>query len=120
MRGTCRLCFTKTELLESHIIPSFVYKWLKSTSGTGFLRFGMEPNRRAQDGHKRFWLCGVCEARLNYWETKFANTSFIIKRGKYWKSPVLFMVIEVLRFRFMAGLNVTYRGGGSQSFPGGA
>jgi hypothetical protein len=53
-----------------------VYKWLKETSGTGFLRFGLEPNKRKQDGYKLYWLCAECEDRLNHWETKFANRIF--------------------------------------------
>ena len=76
MRGICRLCDREADLRESHVIPSFVYKWLKDTSGTGFLRFGPERNNRAQDGNKFFWLCRDCEDLLNTWETKFANEVF--------------------------------------------
>ena len=76
MKGKCRLCDKDTELRESHVIPSFVYRWLKETSGTGFLRFGLEPNKRAQDGYRLFWLCDECEGRLNEWETKLANEIF--------------------------------------------
>lgn len=76
MKGVCRLCEREAELEESHVIPSFVYKWLKDSSGTGFLRFGIEPDKRAQDGYKLFWLCGDCEDRLNTWETEFANRVF--------------------------------------------
>jgi hypothetical protein len=63
-------------LEESHVIPSFVYKWIKGSSGNGFLRFGMEPNKRVQDGHKFYWLCGECEDKLNEWETLFAKEIF--------------------------------------------
>lgn len=76
MNGICRLCNNDMELRESHIIPSFVYKWLKESSGTGFIRFGYNPNLRTQDGHKRYWLCGNCEMLFNSWETEFANTVF--------------------------------------------
>jgi hypothetical protein len=72
----CRLCDKEANLEESHVVPSFVYKWLKDTSGTGFLRFGIAPNKRVQDGYKLFWLCADCEDRLNAWETKFANHVF--------------------------------------------
>ncbi|MDQ6987940.1 MAG: hypothetical protein Q9M25_09070, partial [Mariprofundaceae bacterium] len=67
MKGTCRLCGQEQDLQKSHVIPSFVYKWLKETSGTGFFRFGMEPNKRVQDGHKFYWLCKECEGRFNEW-----------------------------------------------------
>ena len=76
MEGICHLCAAKTELMESHVIPSFVYKWLKDSSGTGFLRFGLEPNKRVQDGYKLYWLCGDCESRLNVWETRFSKSVF--------------------------------------------
>lgn len=76
MENICRLCNKESELRESHIIPSFVFKWLKETSGTGFIRFGHNPNLRTQDGHKPYWLCDDCESRFNSWETEFANTVF--------------------------------------------
>lgn len=73
MKGSCRLCRNTAELRESHIIPSFVYKWFKETSGTGFIRFGHTPNQRVQDGLKPYWLCDDCEELFNSWETVFAN-----------------------------------------------
>jgi hypothetical protein len=76
MNGICRLCNHDRELNESHIIPSFVYRWLKETSGTGFIRFGHHPNKRMQDGFKPYWLCDDCEDLFNTWETKFANAVF--------------------------------------------
>jgi hypothetical protein len=76
MFGLCRLCGEPGELQESHVIPSFVYRWLKETSATGFLRFSEAPNKRVQDGHKEYWLCLPCEQRLNIWETQFATNVF--------------------------------------------
>jgi len=76
MKGICRLCGKNTTLRESHIIPSFVYKWLKETSGTGFIRFGHAPNLRTQDGIKSYLLCDNCEGLFNSWETEFANNIF--------------------------------------------
>ena len=48
----CALCLKEKTLCDSHIIPSFVYKWLKDTSATGYLRNGNSPNLRQQDGLK--------------------------------------------------------------------
>ena len=76
MKGTCKLCEADGELRESHILPSFVYRWLKSSSGTGFIRFGENPNLRSQDGFKTYLLCGECEGLFNSWETEFANKIF--------------------------------------------
>jgi hypothetical protein len=76
MLQPCRLCGTPSELQESHVVPAFVYKWLKETSATGFIRFGQNPNKRVQDGYKEYWLCSECEKRLNVWETIFATKIF--------------------------------------------
>jgi hypothetical protein len=72
----CRLCGQSAELRSSHIVPAFVFKWIKETSATGFLRFGQEPNKREQDGYRDDLLCASCEGRLNQWETRFANEIF--------------------------------------------
>lgn len=72
----CKLCHKKAYLKLSHIIPKFIFRWLKETSATGYLRFGQNPDVRVQDGFKEFWLCGECENLLNKWETEFANKLF--------------------------------------------
>ncbi len=61
---------------ESHILPSFVYKWQKATSATGFLRYGRQINLRTQDGLKEYFLCESCEDLLGKHESKFAATIF--------------------------------------------
>ena len=76
MIAKCQLCGKKRDLKESHMIPSFVYKWLKASSGTGHIRFGGTPNLRSQDGYKVYLLCGSCEDLFNTWETTFANLIF--------------------------------------------
>src|SRR4051794_40464467 len=42
----CRLCGRTAELQESHIIPKFVIRQLKNSSGGGMLRSGKDPNLR--------------------------------------------------------------------------
>jgi hypothetical protein len=74
--GRCRLCNLDAELCESHIIPAFAYRWMRETSGTGHIRLGTTPNRRAQDGHKRYLLCTNCETKFSRWETQFATQIF--------------------------------------------
>lgn len=76
MNGTCLLCDEEKELRESHVIPSFVYKWIKDSSGSGYLRFGKSPNKRVQDGLKYHWLCDDCEGIFSNWERKFATNIF--------------------------------------------
>jgi hypothetical protein len=76
MNGICALCRKTSILIQSHIIPKFVYKWLKDNSATGYLRFGKNPNKRSQDGFKENMLCRNCEDIFNKWETEFATNIF--------------------------------------------
>lgn len=78
----CKLCGKLAELKESHLVPAFVYRWMRSTSGTGHLRFGQTPNQRVQDGIKTPLLCEDCEGRLSVWEKKFAEQIFHPAREK--------------------------------------
>ena len=58
------------------MLPAFVFRWLKESSATGYLRFGGNVNKRVQDGTKRYWLCYDCEQLFCGWETQFANKVF--------------------------------------------
>lgn len=71
----CQLCKTPATLQNSHIIPAFVFKWLKS-GGAGHIRHTGNINKRVQDGATRKMLCADCEALFNTWETKFSNEVF--------------------------------------------
>lgn len=76
MDGTCAFCNEHKPLRESHVLPAFVYRWLRSRSGTGHIRDSENPNRRVQDGLKFPWLCGDCEGHFNRYETQFATKVF--------------------------------------------
>jgi hypothetical protein len=72
----CALCGKPAVLLESHILPAFVFRWSKETSINGYLRHGINPRRRVQDGLKIPLLCAACEKLFNEWETRFATKVF--------------------------------------------
>lgn len=74
--STCRLCGSREALQKSHIIPAFIFKWLKETSATGHIRFGEQPNRRVQDGYKIPMLCRRCESAFSALETQFSKQIF--------------------------------------------
>jgi len=74
--GNCRLCGSESELQLSHIIPAFVFRWLRESAGNGFIRASAQPNLRVQDGPQEHWLCATCEGRFNRSETAFANNVF--------------------------------------------
>jgi hypothetical protein len=71
--GVCELCAKHAPLLQSHVLPAFVFKWLKQA---GHIRYAEAPNRRSQDGVKRNWLCRECEDLFNSFETPFASRIF--------------------------------------------
>jgi hypothetical protein len=76
MDGTCAFCGEIKSLRGSHVLPAFVYRWLRSRSGTGHIRNTENANLRVQGGLKFPWLCGDCEARFNRYETPFATEIF--------------------------------------------
>lgn len=76
MNGLCKLCEKVTDLQLSHIIPKFVFAWLKETVPGG-IRSNRVPNRRIQDGEKDYLLCRDCEQILSVWEKQFCEQIFI-------------------------------------------
>lgn len=73
--GTCAFCGKEAPLRVSHVLPAFVYRWLKGR-GTGHIRHTDDPNRRVQDGLKLAWLCAECEGLFGEYETAFATKLF--------------------------------------------
>ena len=76
MRDRCRLCGSDAEIQRSHILPAFVFRWIRESSATGHIRLGEEPNRRVQDGWKKRWLCSSCENLIGAAERQFAQQVF--------------------------------------------
>lgn len=72
MPSQCELCGDEADLRDSHVIPRFVFKHLKKTGATPFLRKVVEPDERFQD-HKEQLLCAKCEQHLNRFESPFAG-----------------------------------------------
>jgi len=116
----CGLCGREyVPLEESHILPAFVYRWLKESSTTGFLRFGREMNRRTQDGVKGYFLCERCEDRFQKFETPFAtkifhpfvqNNSFATDYDEYFRKFAVSLVWRALAYgKQKYGLN-NFRG----------
>ena len=86
MTGLCSLCGHDRDLQESHIIPKFIGKWLKQTSGTGFLVNANHASKRVQDLITLRLLCHDCEERFSKFETYFANEIFFPFHKKQAKS----------------------------------
>ncbi len=116
--SSCALCCKSNTLCESHIIPSFVYRWLINTSATGYIRCGEVPNQRRQDGWKPKMLCEDCERKISAWEKYFADKCFypIINRTEnsiHYKSWMLKFATSV-SWRVLRSFKAI---GGTDSFP---
>lgn len=72
----CALCGDAAPLHRSHVLPAFVFRWLRESSATGYIRFAESPDKRVQDGIKLPLLCTKCEGRLGRFETAFATNLF--------------------------------------------
>lgn len=72
---TCKLCNLDKDLKESHIIPKFIFRWLKESGGEYF-RSPETPNRRLHDGIKPRMLCNECEGIFSKLETDFSSKIF--------------------------------------------
>lgn len=93
----CKYCKEREAIENSHIIPSFVYKWLKDTSPTGFIRSTDKPNKRKQDGLKSPLLCIECEKEFSEIENSFKKEIFS-KLANYRKPcPELLRISESAR-----------------------
>ncbi len=95
----CRLCGIPSILKESHIIPSFVFRWLMS-SGTGRLRNLAKVNVPVQDGPKKSMLCLRCEQLFGNYEKYFSENIF---RPYIEKEQVVFTYTNML-YKFVASV----------------
>lgn len=64
--------------MKSHIIPKFIFRWIKKTSITGKLRSTDNPNLRKQDGETKKFFCADCEQKLSVVE-KYFKEEFLDK-----------------------------------------
>ena len=72
----CILCRSAPSISNSHVIPKFVFRWMRKTGGTGYLRFAKTPNKRVQDGLKLALLCSSCETEIGKLENQFSSGVF--------------------------------------------
>ncbi|MCY3729467.1 MAG: hypothetical protein OXF97_10800 [Nitrospira sp.] len=96
--GECKLCGCFGELEAGHIIPAFVFRYIRETGliQGGGLRFAEQPNKVVQDGDKRHWFCRACEGKFSKDEQKFYEKIF--KPTNEGHQPQLDYGPELLRF----------------------
>lgn len=73
---SCKYCLKKEAIENSHVIPSFIFEWIKMTSATKVMRSTENPNLRVQDGHKSALLCSDCEGKFAKVEELFKKEYF--------------------------------------------
>src|SRR5687768_888878 len=96
--GICRLCGQERELVEGHFIPGFVYRWLKETS-VGAIRSTEAPDRRVQDGPKRFFTCAECDGGvLSALEKHFKDLVFAPLHDRDYSDGIIQLDERVHRF----------------------
>lgn len=73
-RGTCKLCLTKADLHDSHIIPEFCYKSAYDSKHRA-TQTVLDPERTKllQKGLREPILCGACEQKIGKLESYFAG-----------------------------------------------
>ncbi|TOJ94517.1 hypothetical protein [Vibrio parahaemolyticus] len=72
----CKYCKKNEAIENSHIIPSFICKWVKDTAHNNYLRTSDNPNLRQQDGSKSALLCNDCEVKFSKFEDDFKKSVF--------------------------------------------
>lgn len=72
----CKYCQQSESIKNSHIIPKFIFDWLKETSATGSIRNSISPNKRVHDGVKVDLLCTECEKKFSTFENSFKRNIF--------------------------------------------
>lgn len=77
MNDICRLCEKSSELADSHILPKSIFKWMKETSATGYLRSSQKMNVPQEDGLKIPFLCHECEQQFSVYEKYFKEKIFL-------------------------------------------
>ena len=104
----CELHNDEAELCESHIIPKFVYKWMKETGPGRFRQLG-KFNNPLQDGIKKYMLCKDCEDKFSKYEKWFKekvfypyleNNRFVVKNEnelKFFVVSVLWRILKILK-----------------------
>lgn len=74
VEGVCKLCLTHSELMYSHIIPEFFFRYMYDDKSRALLveaeYLGKTP---IQKGIREYMLCLSCEKRLNVYETYVAK-----------------------------------------------
>ena len=84
IKDSCQLCGHFSELQESHILPAFVFRWVRKRGITGHMRSAATPNRRSQDGLKQHLLCKACEEVLGNFERSFSSYAFYPALNDEW------------------------------------
>ena len=98
--NTCRLCLSISELRESHIIPSCIFKLIRDKKlNHRFYQLFNRQNQEIQDGPKEFLLCCNCELKISLYEKYFKEVIHFNKHGTKKIHDEKVFVIENLDYK---------------------
>lgn len=100
-QATCRLCEESLPLQRGHVVPAFVFRWIKDTSVTGKLASPGAPGKVLQDGLRFPLLCSNCERILSIDEKRFREEMFVPYHSGACPTRVVY---EAWLPRFIVGL----------------
>ena len=80
--GICRLCTESHELKNSHIIPSWAFKFIRDKKLDNRFYELFNKNRTIiQDGPKEYLLCDECEQQIGQYEKYFKEAVHLNRHG---------------------------------------
>lgn len=110
----CALCNEEVKLMKSHIVPKFIFNYIKKTSLTGKFRDPTNFKKRLQDGPKYKLLCESCEQLFSESERFFSENVFTPyvndESVRFEYDTNLKYFIESVHWRFLLSQMQLYKG----------
>lgn len=111
MAEICALCKQEKELENSHIIPKFVFRWMKKT-GSSKLRQLTNVNKSVEDGPTKKLLCGDCEDKFSTYESYFSRNFFhpLLENIIENKGPITIPSVDYDENLYLFSMSLLWRG----------
>lgn len=99
-QGECRLCHTTTQLCESHIIPSSMFKLIRDPAiNNRFIELSCQSDQTIQDGPKEHLLCQKCEQKFCHYEKYFKEAIYLRRHGIQILQDRRLAIVKNLKYR---------------------
>ncbi|NOK63789.1 MAG: hypothetical protein GFH27_549283n21 [Chloroflexi bacterium AL-W] len=101
----CILCQAFPPIMNSHIVPKFILRWMNENNVVKHLRSSEQPNKPEQDIWKADYLCQSCETKLSQVESSFKEEVFdpVVTRteGRYSYDNTVSIAVLSMFFRHL-------------------